>query len=30
MHPWHYSSLIHDIIGIKNNKVSLKSKETKN
>lgn len=30
MHPWHYASLIHEILGIKNNKVTLQSEETKN
>jgi len=28
MHPWHYAELIHEVIGINNNKVVLESEET--
>ena len=30
VHPWHYACLVHETLGIKNNKVSLQSQETEN
>lgn len=27
-HPWHYAALVHDMLGIKKNKVKLKEKPT--
>lgn len=30
LHPWHYGALIHDILGIRNNKVSMKNEITEN